>query len=93
MDLLIFLAILIAIVIRIWIEKGYFLLPKVYTKSGKTYFQLNIIGTICTALITVLILYQAQPELFRTFIGALITAYTIPHLFDNVVSKAIPNEE
>ncbi|WP_263640795.1 hypothetical protein [Methanobrevibacter arboriphilus] len=44
-------------------------------------------------MITVLILYQAQPELFRTFIGALITAYTIPHLFDNVVSKAIPNEE
>ncbi|WP_297898218.1 hypothetical protein [Methanobrevibacter sp.] len=92
MNLLIFLAILIAIVLRIWIEKGYFLLPKIYTKDGKTYFQLNILGTVFTALITVLILYQAQPELFTSFIPALVTAYTVPHLFDNIVTKVMPDE-
>lgn len=92
MNLLIFLAILIAIILRIWIEKGYFLLPKIYSKNGKTYFQLNIIGTIFTALITVFILYQAQPELFSTFIGALVTSYTVPHLFDNIVTKVMPDE-
>lgn len=92
MNLLIFLAILIAIILRIWIEKGYLLLPKICNKNGKTYFQLNIIGTIFTALITVFILYQAQPELFSTFIGALVAAYTVPHLFDNIVTKVMPDE-
>ncbi|MBZ9569985.1 hypothetical protein KQY27_00230 [Methanobrevibacter sp. TMH8] len=92
MDLiLIVIASVIAILVRIWIEKGY-IMPKIYVKDGVTYFQLNIIGTVFTALISVFVLYQAQPELFGTFLGALITAYTI-HLLDNVVTKAIPNSE
>lgn len=93
MDLIILCAILTAIILRIWIQNGYILLPQIKREGNKVYFQLNILGTILTSLITVLMLQQAQPELFNSFIGALISTYTIPHLLDNIVSKGLTDEE
>ena len=83
-----YIAIIFAIIVRIWIMNGYEMKP--FFKDGK--FQLNIVGTVIVAFITAYALMITSPTLFADPAIAFITVYTIPHLFDNVVTKITPSE-
>ena len=83
----VYVAIILAILVRIWIMSGYSALP--FYKDGK--FQLNIVGTVVMAFITAYALMITSPSLFADPVVTFITVYTMPHLFDNVVTKITPS--
>jgi hypothetical protein len=68
---------------------GYSLAP--FYRDGK--FQLNIVGTVVVAFMTAYALMVTSPTLFADPAIAFVTVYTVPHLFDNIVTKVLPSEE
>lgn len=83
MDVYIILAVVLAIIIRIVIMPGYFVLPQ--KVDGK--WQLNTIGTIIIAMVAVVFAYNADPTVFATPIAAFVLTYATPYAIDAVSSK------
>lgn len=83
------IAVLLALLVRIFFMEGYITLPTYDKVTGK--FHLNILGTIFVGLVSIWVLFQGQPELFATPYVAFMTAYTTPHLFDKVVTSIAPS--
>ncbi len=89
MDPYIILAIVLAIIVRIIIMPGYFVLPQ--KVDGK--WQLNTIGTVIVAFVGILTIYNTNQEYFATPLGAFVFAYAVPYAIDAVSSKFQSNED
>ena len=90
-DITIYIAIVVAIVIRLVLMKGSFTLPTFYRRGNEMSFNLGSISTIIVAIIAAFGLMQAQPELFANWYVAATTAYTAPQIVDAVFTSGARN--
>lgn len=85
-DMYVYLAVIIAIIFRLVIMKGSFVLPTFYRNGNEVSFNLGSISTIIIGLIAAFALMQTNPDLFANWYVAAITAYTAPQIVDGVIT-------
>ena len=85
-DITIYVAIIIAILFRLIIMKGSFVLPTFYKNGNEVSFNLGSISTIIIGLIAAFALMQSNPEMFSNWYVAAVTAYTAPQIVDGVIT-------
>lgn len=90
-DITIYIAIIVAIVVRLVLMRGSFTLPTFYRRGNEMSFNLGSISTIIVAVVAAFGLMQAQPELFANWYVAAITAYTAPQIVDGVLTSGARN--
>ena len=90
-NITIYIAIIVAIIVRLVLMKGSFTLPTFYKRGNEMSFNLGSISTIIVAIIAAFGLMQAQPELFANWYVAGITAYTAPQIVDGIVTSGARN--
>ena len=90
-DITIYIAIIVAIIVRLVLMRGSFTLPTFYRRGNEMSFNLGSISTIVVAIIAAFGLMQAQPELFANWYVADITAYTAPQIVDGIVTSGARN--
>lgn len=86
MDITIYIAIIVAIIFRVIIMKGNFVLPTFYRTGDNVSFNLGSITTVIVGVIAAIVLANAQPDLFANWYVAAITAYTAPQITDSIIS-------
>ena len=84
----VYAVVIIAIIFRLIIMKGSFVLPTFYRNGNEVTFNLGSVATIIVAILAALALMEAQPELFANWYVAAITAYTAPQITDGVITAA-----
>lgn len=85
-DITIYVAVIIAIIFRVIIMKGSFVLPTFYRNGDEVSFNLGSVSTIIIGLIAAITLMQTQPELFANWYVAAITAYSAPQIVDAIIT-------
>lgn len=85
-DITIYIAVIVAIVFRLIIMKGTFVLPTFYKSDDTLTFNLGSIGTIIIGVVAALTLMASSPELFSNMYVAAMTAYTAPQIVDGIVT-------
>jgi len=90
-DILIYVAIIAAIIVRLVLMKGSFTLPTFYRRGDEMSFNLGSISTIIVAIVAALGLMSTSPELFASPFVAFITCYTAPQLVDGVITSGARN--
>ena len=85
-DVIIYVAIVVAIIVRLVLIKGSFVLPTFYRNGNEFTFNLGSIATIAIGVIAALGLMASSPELFSNWYVAAITAYTAPQIVDSVIT-------
>lgn len=85
-DSTIYIAVVIAIIFRLIIMKGSFVLPTFYRNGNEVSFNLGSVSTIIIGLLAAFALMQTQPDLFANWYVAAITAYTAPQVVDGVIT-------
>ena len=85
-DIMIYLAVIIAIIIRLVLIKGTFVLPTFYRNGNEFTFNLGSIATIAIGVIAALGLMASSPELFSNWYVAAVTAYTAPQIVDSIIT-------
>lgn len=86
MDITIYIAVIVAIIVRLVIMKGTFVLPTFYRNGNELSFNLGSVMTIIIGLAAAFALMYAQPELFSNWYVAAVTAYTAPQIVDGVMT-------
>lgn len=86
MDIAIYCVIIVAIIFRLIIMKGTFVLPTFYRNGNEVSFNLGSITTIIIGIAAAIGLGYAQPELFANPYVAFVTAYTAPQITDGVIT-------
>lgn len=87
-DMIVYVAIIIAIIFRVVIMKGSFVLPTFYRNGNEVSFNLGSVTTIIVGILAALALMETQPDLFANWYVAAITAYTAPQITDGVITAA-----
>lgn len=91
MDIMVYIAIIVAIIVRLVLMRGSFTLPTFYRRDNEMSFNLGSISTIIVALIAAFGLMTASPELFTSPFVAFMTAYTAPQIVDGVITSGARN--
>lgn len=86
MDIAIYCVIIVAIIFRLIIMKGTFVLPTFYRNGNEVSFNLGSITTIIIGIAAAIGLGYTQPELFANPYVAFVTAYTAPQITDGVIT-------
>jgi len=86
MDITIYCVIIIAIIFRLIIMKGSFILPTFYKNGNEVSFNLGSIITIIIGVLASIGLAYTQPDLFANPYVAFITAYTAPQITDGIIT-------
>lgn len=85
-DIWIYVVVIIAIIFRLIIMKGSFVLPVFYKNGNEVSFNLGSVTTIIVGILAALALMETQPDLFANWYVAGITAYTAPQIVDGVIT-------
>ena len=85
-DISIYIAVILAIIFRLIIMKGSFVLPTFYRNGNEVSFNLGSVSTIIIGLLAAFALMETQPDLFANWYVAAITAYTAPQVVDGVIT-------
>lgn len=85
-DITVYIAIIVAIIFRLVIMKGTFIMPTFYKSDNILTFNLGSLGTIIIGVIAAIGLMTTSPELFANPYVAAITAYTAPQIVDGVIT-------
>lgn len=102
MEIVIYIAVILAIIVRLVIMKGKFTLPTFYKNGNEVSFNLGSIATIIIAIVAALGLMYTYPEQFASPIMAFMTTYAAPQIVDGVItygtrkivtSDAVENEQ
>ena len=91
MDTMVYIAIIVAIIFRLVIMRGTFILPTFYRRDNEMSFNLGSISTIIIAIVAAFGLMYASPELFTSPYVAFVTAYTAPQIVDGVITSGARN--
>lgn len=91
MDIMVYIAIIVAIIFRLVIMRGTFVLPTFYRRDNEMSFNLGSISTIIIAILAAFGLMYASPELFTSPYVAFVTAYTAPQIVDGVITSGARN--
>ena len=83
---MVYVAIIVAIIFRLLIIRGSFVLPTFYRRDNEMSFNLGSISTIIIAILTAFGLMYASPELFTSPYVAFVTAYTAQQIVDGVIT-------
>lgn len=86
MDISIYCVIIIAIIFRLIIMKGSFILPTFYKNGNEVSFNLGSIITVIIGVLASIGLAYAQPDLFANPYVAFVTAYTAPQITDGIIT-------
>lgn len=86
MDMVIYIAVILAIIVRLVIMKGKFTLPTFYKNGNEVSFNLGSIATIIIAVLAALGLMYTYPEQFASPIMAFMTTYAAPQIVDGVIT-------
>ena len=90
-DIMIYAAIVAAIIVRLVLMRGSFTLPTFYRRDDEMSFNLGSISTIIVAIIAAFGLMSASPELFSSPFVAFVTTYTAPQLVDGIITSGARN--
>lgn len=90
-DMLVYAAIIFAIIVRLVLMRGNFILPTFYRRGNEMSFNLGSISTIIIAIIAAAGLMTISPELFADPFVAFVTTYTAPQIVDGVVTSGARN--
>ena len=85
-DTMVYVAIIFAIIFRLVIMKGTFVLPTFYRIGDEATFNLGSVSTIIIAIVAALSLMWTQPDLFANPIAAFLTTYAAPQIVDGVIT-------
>ena len=88
-DYMILIAIIVAVVFRVYIMRGSFVLPTLYRLGNEASLNLGSIATIIIGIIAALSLMYAQPNLFANPFVAFLTTYTTPQIADAIITKGV----
>ena len=91
MDIMIYVAIIVAIIVRLVLMRGSFVLPTFYSRDNEMSFNLGSVSTIIIAIIAALMLAYAKPDLFASPFVAFVTSYTAPQIVDGVITSGARN--
>lgn len=91
MDIMVYIAIIVAIVVRLVLMRGSFTLPTFYRRDNEMSFNLGSISTIVVAIVAAFGLMYASPELFANPFVAFVTTYTTPQILDGVITSGARN--
>ena len=91
MDMMVYVAIVVAIIFRLVIMRGSFVLPTFYRRGNEMSFNLGSITTVIVGIVAAFALMQTQPDLFANWYVAGITAYTAPQIADGIVTSGVRN--
>lgn len=91
MDVIIYIAVAIAIIFRLVIMKGSFVLPTIYKNGNEVSFNLGSISTIIIGLVAAFSLMMAYPDQFATPLAAFFAAYSAPQIVDAVATYGVRN--
>lgn len=86
MDIYSWIAVVLAIIVKLIIIKGKFVLPTVYRTGNEVSFNLGSIANIIFAIITALTLSMTDPASFANPGVAFTTALGIPYLVDGILT-------
>ena len=90
-DILVYVAIIVAIIVRLVLMRGSFTLPTFYRRDNEMSFNLGSLSTIAVAVVAAFGLMSASPELFANPFVAFVTTYTAPQLVDGVITSGARN--
>lgn len=91
MDIMIYVAIIVAIILRLVLMRGTFVLPTIYRRGNEMSFNLGSITTIIVGLIGAFGLLYTNPEQFVNPLMAFLVSYTSPQLVDGVATSIVRN--
>lgn len=91
MDIIVYIAVILAIIVRLVIMRGTFVLPTIYKHGNEMTFNLGSISTIIIGFVTALTLMYTSPENFVNPLIAFITTYSVPQLVDGVATFGVRN--
>lgn len=86
-DITVYIAVICAILIRVYLMRGSFILPTFYKLGDQVSFNLGSLTSVIVGLIAALALMESQPDLFANWYVAAMTAYTAPQIVDSIVTK------
>lgn len=86
MEMIIYIAVIFAIIVRLVIMKGNFILPTFYKSGNEVSFNLGSVSTIIIALIAAVGLMYTYPEQFANPYMAFVTTYAAPQLVDGIIT-------
>ncbi len=91
MNTMIYIAIILAIIVRLVLMRGSFVLPTFYRRDNEMSFNLGSISTIIIGIVAALGLMYTSPELFASPFVAFMTSYTAPQIVDGVITSGARN--
>ena len=91
MDTMVYVAIIVAIIFRLVIMRGSFVLPACYRRDNEMSYNLGSISTIIIAILADFGLMYASPELSTSPHVAFVTAYTVPQIVDGAITSGARN--
>lgn len=93
MNTFVIAAVIIAIIVRVVVQKGSFILPTVYKEGNNVRFNWGSIGVIVIAIVSVLGTGYFDPSLYTSPITAFFAAYSLPALSDAIATYALPGSD
>lgn len=91
MDIIVYIAIIFAIIVRVVIMRGSFVLPTIYKHGNEMTFNLGSLSTIIIGFAAALTLMYSSPESFANPLIAFITTYSVPQLVDGIATFGVRN--
>lgn len=91
MDIIVYIAVILAIIVRLIIMRGTFVLPTIYRRGNEMTFNLGSVSTIIIGFATALTLMYSSPENFANPLIAFITTYSVPQLIDGIATFGVRN--
>lgn len=82
----IYVAIFVAIIFRLVIMKGSFILPTFYRNGNELTFNLGSISTIIIGLVAAFGLVMSNPEQYSNWLSAGMAAYVAPQVTDAIIT-------
>lgn len=90
---------IIAILARIYIQKGSFILPTIYKEGNNVRFNWGSVGVLIVGILTVFFGGFIDPNILngpittQNLITTFSLVYTLPALTDGIATKALPGSE
>ena len=91
MDIIVYIAVILAIIVRLVIMRGTFVLPTIYKRGNEMTFNLGSISTIIIGVVTALTLMYSSPENFANPLIACITTDSVRRVVDGVATFGVRN--
>ncbi len=87
------IAVIIAIVLRVIIQRGSFTLPTVYKEGSDVRFNFGTLGVVVVAIAAFFAGGYIDPNITMSPLSAFMLAYATPAVIDGAVTQALPGTD